>query len=65
MQNPIDFTQIDLISIWVYVDGDLVSNLSSASSYGSIMLVLGDLNFVNAKGANILGVAGGSWHNME
>lgn len=62
MQNPIDFTQIDLISIWVYVDGDLVSNLSSASSYGSVMLLLGDLNFVNAKGANILGVAGGSWH---
>ena len=62
LDNPINLSQTDLFSFWVYVDGDLVSNLGSASSYGSVLFVIGDLNFTNAKGANILGVAGGSWH---
>ena len=57
-----DLSSIDIISLWVYVDGDLVADLSSASSYGSVLLIVGDLNFANAKGSNILGVGGGSWH---
>ena len=62
LENPIDLSQTDLFNFWVYVDGNLVSNLSSASSYGAVMFIIGDLNLANSKGANILGVAGGSWH---
>lgn len=62
LATPINLSQTDLFSFWVYVDGDLVSNLGSTSSYGSITFVIGDLNFANSKGANIFGIAGGSWH---
>ena len=60
--NSIDLTQISTFSFWVYVDGDLVVDLASASSYGSVSFAIGDLNFANAKLVNILGVGGGSWH---
>ena len=62
LSAPIDFSNNDLITIWVYVDGDLVQDLSSASAYGAVILVAGDLNFANSLATNICGINGGNWH---
>lgn len=62
LSKSYDLSSTDIVTFWVYVDGDLVTDLASASSYGSVMFVIGDLNFVNSKGCNIFGVGGGSWH---
>lgn len=68
ISEPIDLSEQDTFSLWVYVDGDLVNDLKDASLFGSILFVAGDLNFVNAKGVNIFGTGGGSfnkgWNNI-
>lgn len=69
LSQPIDLSNQDVFTFWVYVDGDLVNNLKSASLFGSILFVVGDSTFANSKGANIFGTGGGSfnkgWNNIS
>lgn len=62
LSRTYDMSDTDIISIWVYVDGKLVVDGKNSSSYGQILLVLGDSTMAKSSGANIFGVAGGGWH---
>lgn len=57
-----DLTNTDIVSIWVYCSGDMVTTGNNASTWGTVLVALGDSAAANISACNALGAAGGGWH---